>query len=94
MAKALGKLTRLLNASAPQYPLQLSLPCRQQKDLQTGSPKMITMTPQAPNDYLVEFVDQIAAEELKDKTKSKPALAGGLPLAQGHRLGNDTTSQR
>ena len=38
------------------------------------------MTPQVPNDHLVEFVDQMAAEKLKDQTKSKPALAGGLYL--------------
>jgi hypothetical protein len=41
-------------------------------------PKTITMTPHVPNDHLVEFVDQMAAEKLKDQTKSKPALAGGL----------------
>jgi hypothetical protein len=43
------------------------------------------MTPQVPNDHIVEFVDQMAAEKLKDQTKSKPALASGLYLAQGHR---------
>ena len=48
-------------------------------------PKTITMTPQVPNDHLVDFVDQMAAEKLKDQTKSKPALADGLYLAQGHR---------
>jgi hypothetical protein len=34
---------------------------------------------------------QTAAEELKVKTKAKPALADGLHLAQGHRLGTILT---